>query len=100
MPWLRVRDWDRDGVPARKAVVGTREYPFLDSEGGVCFIPTKQDAEYLLRHENHAYELAWERHGIVFDAQGRDNSTSVKAPHEPDDAQPIKRGPGRPRIRR
>ena len=71
MPLLRYRYWDSDGLTAKKAIVGNREYSFFDADHGVCFIPSKKDADWLLRNSIN-YEVAWDRYGVTFDAKGNE----------------------------
>ena len=95
MPYLRYRYWNQDGLPARRAGVGNREYIFDDAQDGVCHIPNAHDAMALLRNSNN-YEIAWERYGVTFDEEGREvEMVPVAPPEEPEVAASPKRG--RPR---
>lgn len=70
MPYIRYRHWDTDGLNARKAIIANHEYVFLDADEGTALITNQRHAELLLRHESGNYEVAWDRYGVVFDAQG------------------------------
>ena len=96
---IRYRWWDTDGVSAHKAIRGATEYVFLDSEHGLCDVRDRVGIEYLLARSAN-YELAYDRYGVTFDAQGREvelqtsgDAGDTVTMQEP----PFKRKPGRPR---
>lgn len=101
MPYVRYKDWAADGVVAKKALVGTHDYTFFDAQEGVCLIPNQRDVAFLLRLPSNLYEVAWERHGVRFDAEGQEIQESVEPPRKeplPSSLPPPRRG--RPPTRR
>lgn len=97
---IRYKWWDADGVSAHKAIRGGTEYVFLDSDEGVCDARDRAGIEFLLARPAN-YELAYDRYGVMFGADGKEVEVAVGTP--PVDAAPVaqepssKRKPGRPR---
>ena len=77
--WIRYKWWDTDGVSAHKAIRGASEYVFLDSESWICYVRDRVGIEYLLERKAN-YELAYERYGVTFDAQGQQVEQPTSGP--------------------
>ena len=90
---IRFRHWAVAGVPAHKAIRGSSEYVFLDTDQGLCDVRDREGIEYLLARSVN-YELAYERYGVTF-VNGQEVETvgvGSVTPEEPSS----KRKPGRP----
>lgn len=67
---IRYKHWAVDGVPAHKAIRGSVEYVFLDTEQGMCDVRDLEGVKFLLSRPSN-YELAYEAYGCSFGADGK-----------------------------
>ena len=105
--FLRYKRWRActPQTPYKGFGYGQRTYLFTVETEGVCFVPFREDIEKLLNPRNGVgslIEIAYERYGIVFDANGKAEVPTVPGtPSVPeDDAEPSAPTPrlrGRPR---
>ena len=67
---LRFRPWAVDGLDSHTKQVGLTQLVFEDAQQGVLDVRRQSEIEALLRDPSQRYELAYDRYGVVFDAQG------------------------------
>lgn len=126
MPWIRFKRYQYlTPLAPHVAICGSgRRYVWTGAQAGAVCVPYKTDIAWLLNPPGEAessYELAYERHGIAFDANGKESEAQAGAnektpPPPPPSAPPgasgisnlelreeaprpgtsIRRGPGRP----
>ena len=69
MPWVRDKKWRQRGVGIK--IDDPRQACYFDpANEGLVNVQYKQVVDRLLSHPND-FEIAWEHHGIRFDAQGK-----------------------------
>lgn len=112
MPFVRFKRW-RYLAPLAPhvAICGSgRRYVWTGADEGEVSVLYKADVEWLLNPPGEGeslYELAYERHGIAFDAAGKEIDLTMTSPgpdaiapqEKSEDPTPAHRGPGRPKRR-
>lgn len=109
--WLRHKRWQylNPLAPHATRCATGRVYLCAGKEGGLVDVPYRSDAAELLNPSADAealYEVAWDRYGVTFDAQGKEVEVPVGTPtvngdvEEPtEESHAPPRKPGRPRKR-
>lgn len=85
MPWLRHKRWKYLSplAPAVTVTASGRRYLCTGAQGGLVAVPYRQDAEDLLNPPGDTisvWEVAWEKHGSLFDAQGKEQVPTPEIP--------------------
>ena len=90
MPWLKFKRhlYATPLGPAVSVCQSGRTYLCSGTAEGVVAVPFKADAEELLHpagDRSSEWEVAWERYGVTFDAQGKEvnGSPSLEPPVVP-----------------
>lgn len=76
MPWLRHKRWRYATAltPVVTVCASRRVYRCTGADGGVVDVSYRADADEMLSptgDEETVWEVAWERYGVQFDAQGK-----------------------------
>ena len=102
--FLRYKRWRTctPQTPYKGFGYGQRTYLFTVETEGVCFVPFREDIEKLLNPRNGVgslIEIAYERYGIVFDANGKAEVPTVAntQPELDPETAPTPKPRGRPR---
>ena len=67
--WIRDKKWRQRGTGIK--IADPRQDCYFDpAQDGLVEVEYKQVVDRLLDHP-HDFEIAWERHGILFDASGK-----------------------------
>lgn len=105
MLWIRFKRWPYLTRLAPHVVhcASGRRYLWTNADEGVTGVLWKADAEDLLNPPNDTvspFEVAWERYGLAFDAQGKVTEDVAHDQHDASEGDtPVRRGPGRPKKR-
>ena len=68
---VRYKQWFEDSLNAHTVSYGLGQLVFLDADEGVLDVRDKASLEFLIRHPSKQYELAYDRYGVFFDAEGQ-----------------------------
>ena len=101
MPWLRHRRWKYATAlsPVVTVCASRRVYRCTGADGGVVEVPYRTDVDELLSppgDQEAVWEVAWDRYGVAFDAQGKEGSPAPPIPCEPTSGGPIGAAVGGP----
>lgn len=109
MPWLRYKRWRYATplVPHVAVCASGRRYLWKGDAKGVTDVPYQGDVEELLNplgDQQSVYEVAWDRYGVAFDAQGKECPPAPPISCEPTQAtgavsETVVVGPVKPRGR-